>query len=67
MRSVIVGLEFNKNSKVDSFKGEYNNQIVTGNNETGKFLLNNSKNFNEVAVTCLEFEIEKRFNFNLRY
>jgi len=62
MRSVIVGLEFNKSSNNDCFTGEYDNKIVTGSNETGKFLINNSKSFNEVAITCLEYEVEKRFN-----
>jgi len=63
MRSQIVGLEFNKsNNESDCFTGEYNNKVVTGNNETGKFLINNSRNFNEIAITCLEFEVEKRFN-----
>ena len=66
MRSQIRSLTFNNNSKVDSFTGEYNNQIVTGNNKSGKFLINNFKNFSEIAITCLEFEVAKRFNFNLK-
>jgi len=63
MRSQIKSLTFNKsNNESDCFTGEYDNKVVTGSNETGKFLINNSRNFNEIAITCLEYEIEKRFN-----